>query len=270
MKTAFSTLACPDLELREVLSLAARNGMDAVEIRLDRENRLCGYTLEEAEAVKRLIAERGIAISDLATGIHFHGEKVPLEAVAYCSRLAAALGVPALRVFADAPVRAGSEIPKDFVFRNAAALSECADLAACHGVALWVETHSAYSTGERLVPLLEAANRENIRVIWDIMHSIEFGEAPARTVSLLGDQIVHVHLKDGVPPAGTEDVHYVLCALGEGAVSFAEIANALSTVSYDGYLSLEWELMWHPELAACYESSDALLAAYRELLARYF
>ena len=46
MKSAFSTLGGPSLTLAEVLAVGARTGMDAVEIRLDKQDALCGYTLE--------------------------------------------------------------------------------------------------------------------------------------------------------------------------------------------------------------------------------
>ncbi len=87
---------------------------------------------------------------------------------------------------------------------------------------------------------------------------------------MLGNLIAHVHLKDGAPPPGGETAHYRLTALDEGCVPFAEFSKALSDIGYDGYLSLEWEQMWHPKLAACYESTDALLEAYHKLLERWF
>ncbi len=271
MKLAFSTLGCPSLTLPEVLECAARCGYDAIEIRLDRENRLFGYTAENADEAKRLISEKGITVTDLGTGLSFMGTAGEhLETVETCARLASVLGVKALRVFAGAHVRTPSEISRDSVCAVAASLSACAQIAERYGVELWVETHSAYSTGKSVGALMREIRHAGVRVIWDIMHSIEFGESPRETVEHLGSHIVHVHLKDGVPPATDENAHYVLTALGAGAVDFKEIATALSAIGYDGYLSLEWELMWHPELSACYADTDALLEAYQALVARHF
>ena len=270
MKKAFSTLACHELGLGELLSLAEKHGMEAIEIRLDREDRMCGYDLDTIEKAKKILSGSRVVISDLGTGITFDGREDKSQQIERCARLAQAVGAPALRVFASASVKHPNEITDQDTERAAAMLQLSADVAARYGIELWIETHSAFSTGKSVAALLSKVQKSNVRVIWDIMHSIEFGESPEESVKYLGDFLVHVHLKDGVPPEGGENMHYRLTALEKGAVSFEEIATALSSISYDGYLSLEWELMWHPELGACYPSIDALLDAYRALLERWF
>lgn len=268
MKSAFSTLGCPALTLAEVLAVGARTGMGAVEIRLDKEDKLCGYTLETVGDAARMIDASGLKITDLATGVSFSGyDAAAVARMERCAALAAAVGARGIRVFVGSFIAPGG-VPGDDVADIARTLREGAAAARKHGVQIWVETHSAYSTGATVAPLLEAVNDPDVRVIWDIMHSIEFGESPAETVRLLGDAIVHVHLKDG--SSAGDGKHYRLTALGAGEVDFGEIAAALSSVHFDGYLSLEWELMWHPELGECYRDTDELLTAYRGLLEKYF
>lgn len=271
MKTAFTTLACPTLSLRELLALAKRNHMDAVEIRLDQDNRLCGYALEELDEAKCLIDKSGVKISDLACGITVkNGDRSVLAQMEHCAKMAQKLGVVGIRTF----VGAGAKYFSDPICRDmdgvAAVLREGAELVGSYGAELWVETHSDYSTGEIVGELLSRVADPRVRVIWDVMHSIEWHESPGDTVRYLGDSIVHVHLKDGTPPPDPDRTAYGLCALGEGAVDLCEIASALKTVEYDGYLSLEWELMWHPELGACYKDTDTLLGAYSAWLAKAF
>lgn len=271
MKLAFSTLGCPTLTLPEVLASARRCGFDRVEIRLDRENRLYGYSAENVGVLNRLLSEHGVRVTDLGTGLSFTGEVGEhLETVEVCARLAQAVGASALRVFAGAHVRRPCEISREEHRAVGASLSAAAAVAEGYGVELWVETHSVYSTGESVRELMREVTHRGVRVIWDIMHSIEFGESPMETAALLGEHIAHVHLKDGVPPDTEEDAHYVLTALGKGAVDFSEIAAALSSIGYDASLSLEWELQWHPELAACYADNDALLEDFRTLATKYF
>lgn len=271
MKLAFSTLGCPSMTLPEVLACAVRGGYSAVEIRLDRDNRLFGYSEDRLGEAKRLLSKAGVEVTDLGTGLTFLGtEGEHLEAVEACARLAAAVGATALRVFAGAHVSVPSEISEENIRTVAASLSACASVAERYGVELWVETHSAYSTGKSVGDLMRAVDRRSVRVIWDIMHSIEFGESPAETVRFCGAWIAHVHLKDGVPLSGAEDAHYTLTALGAGAVDFSEIAQALRRIGYGGALSLEWELAWHPELSSCYADTDALLLAYRQLVQKHF
>lgn len=268
MKSAFSTLGCPSLTLAEVLAVGVRTGMDAVEIRLDKQDALCGYTLESIDEAKRMIEESGLRIIDLATSVSFAGyDTASVERMERCAALAAAVGAKGIRVFIGSFIKPG-EASRDDTEGIARTLCEGAAAVRRHGVQIWIETHSAYSTGESLNRVLSLVNDHDVRVIWDIMHSIEFGESPQKTVDYLGDAIVHVHLKDGRDKQ--DGTHYQLTALGEGDVDFGEIAAALTSMRFDGYLSLEWELMWHPELAECYRDTDELLTAYRELLERYF
>lgn len=271
MRTAFTTLACPTLSLRELLALAKRNDMDAVEIRLDQDNRLCGYALEELDEAKRLIDESYVKLSDLACGITVkNGDRAVLAQMEHCAKMAQKLGVVGIRIF----VGAGAKYFTDPICRDmdgvAAVLREGAELVGSYGAELWVETHSDYSTGKIVGDLLSRVADPRVRVIWDVMHSIEWHESPADTVRYLRDSIVHVHLKDGRIPADPNRTAYDLCTLGEGAVDLCKIADALQRIGYDGYLSLEWEQMWHPELATCYEDTDALLGAYSEWLKTAF
>ncbi|MBQ8310235.1 MAG: sugar phosphate isomerase/epimerase [Clostridia bacterium] len=268
MKSAFSTLGCPDLTLAEVLAVGVRTGMEAVEIRLDKQDAMCGYTIESIAEAVRMIAESGLKISDLATGVSITGyDQAAVERMEKCAALAAAVGAKGIRVFTGSFSKPG-EAPQDDADGIARTLLEGARVTRKHGVQVWVETHSAYSTGETVAGLLARVNDPDVRVIWDIMHSIEFGEHPKKTVEYLGDAIVHVHLKDGRDKK--DGSHYQLTALGAGDVDFCEIADALETIGFDGYLSLEWELMWHPELAVCYRDTDDLLTAYRALLEKCF
>jgi len=79
-------------------------------------------------------------------------------------------------------------------------------------------------------------------VLWDLHNPIALGEPPAKTASFIGSHTRHVHIKDGKKSGA-----YTL--LGEGDTPLPELVAALHQVGYRGYLSLEWEKAWHPELA---------------------
>mgnify|MGYP003305866739 CR=1 FL=1 len=57
-------------------------------------------------------------------------------------------------------------------------------------------------------------------------------------------------------------VIYDLTDLGCGTMPVAEILRLLQEQKYSGYLSLEWESAWHPELNAYYPDIPTLLSAY--------
>ncbi len=272
MKKAFSTLACMELNFTEIVALAKRSGMNAVELRLDRQNRICGLEGDyQMDIVRRLLRENGVSICDLATGVSIKSyDAAMLDELEKCAKLAKAVGVRALRIFVGASVgKRTEEVVREYE-DIARAVREGADRVAPYGVELWIETHSNFSTGESLLPLMEAIDRKNVRVLWDVIHSVEWGESLEDTVRLIGSYIAHVHLKDGVRNEDEERIHYRLTALDRGELDFVGTASALKSIGYDGYLSLEWEKQWHPELAALYEDNDDLLAAYDALLEKYF
>jgi sugar phosphate isomerase/epimerase len=82
---------------------------------------------------------------------------------------------------------------------------------------------------------------------------------------MLGSAIAHIHVKDG-RPNGSLPGDWELCLLNEGMVPLREAFSALRHSGYDGYLSLEWEKLWHPEIA---EPEIALLQA-APLLRRFW
>ena len=57
-----------------------------------------------------------------------------------------------------------------------------------------------------------------------------------------------------------------LTALGDGALPIGRILKRLRTAGFAGYLSLEWESAWHPELNAHYADIPTLLNAYNRYL----
>ena len=72
---------------------------------------------------------------------------------------------------------------------------------------------------------------------------------------MLGSAITHVHVKDG-RPSGSSPGTWELCLLNEGTVPLREACSALRHSGYDGYLFLEWEKQWHPELAEPEREAD--------------
>jgi sugar phosphate isomerase/epimerase len=87
-----------------------------------------------------------------------------------------------------------------------------------------------------------------VGALWDFLHPYRLGEAAQETAQQLNGHILHVHVKDGHRPEG-QDTEWKLALLGEGDVPTLEMLAALRTTGYAGWLSVEWEKKWHPELA---------------------
>ena len=267
IKRCFSTLTCVDAPMDAVVSYAKKHAMHGVEIRLDAAQTICGTSMDGADAIRTLFADAGITITDLATGVNVTGLGDPdaeMKKAEGCVRLASAVGAGAIRIFVGGHQPKLSVEPKEDIDAIAAFVRTLCDFASAYGVAVWAETHSSHSTAASMKALSERVGRGNFAVIWDVLHSIEFRESPAASVKLLADSglLAHVHLKDAREPDDPDASQYIHTALGAGTFPLVEVLSLLDSVNYTGFVSLEYELPWRPELKGLYADTDAILEAY--------
>ena len=109
------------------------------------------------------------------------------------------------------------------------------------GVTLLVETAGIFSDTERLKNLLDEYALDCLQALWDVHNTFRFsGETPERSITNLGAYVKHVHIKDS--RLGGSQVEYVLP--GEGDLPAKEVFEALRSISYAGYITLEWDKAW--------------------------
>ena len=124
-------------------------------------------------------------------------------------------------------------------------LKKLAPIAAQYDVTLLVETNGVYSDTHRLRALLDSVNSHKIAALWDMHHPYRFaGESPEQTVANLGELIKYVHIKDSV----MENGKVVYKMMGEGDLPIQKMIEALQSIQYTGYVSLEWVKLWMPNL----------------------
>ena len=112
-------------------------------------------------------------------------------------------------------------------------------------VTLLLETNGVYADTKRLKRVLDAIGSRKAAALWDMHHPYRFmGESPEETVNNLGEYIKHVHVKDSVMVDGK--VCYKL--MGSGDMPLKEMFDALSSIDYLGYVSLEWVYRWSKNL----------------------
>jgi sugar phosphate isomerase/epimerase len=174
--------------------------------------------------------------------------------------LAAELGTPCLRVF-------GGAVPENtarsaLLPAAAEVLHALGSYGAEQGVTVAIETHDSWTRSEDILALLQAVALPTVGVLWDAHHTYRAGEDPAHTLALLAPALTYVHLKDSLPTPGQPGA-WTYCLLNEGDVPLKNICALLKQAGYDGYLSLEWEKKWHPEIA---EPELALPQAVPQLL----
>lgn len=267
MKISFSTLACPDWSFQKIVTEASRLGYDGIEIRgIEREmdlSRLKPFFPENIGETIKTLNERNLEICCLDTSCKFHNKedfnKYIKEGRAAID-LAQKLNCKFIRVF-------GNDIPdknreEEIIGQIASGLILLGDYAEGKGVTVLIETHGAFSTGDGMQKLLSRIPGRNVEVLWDVTNAyVGFGETTEVTFSKLSSRIKHTHLKD----AKGKYPDAKLCMIGKGDLSIGRMIELLESAGYDGWLSLEWEKAWHPEL----EEPEIVLDVYMNHVRKY-
>ncbi len=280
---AFSTLACPDWPLDQLLNDCRRYGYDGVEVR-----QIGGETdlLQVGELapsrhpeLRRTLNQLGVAICGLASSVRFdYPEQSAREAQLHAGRayveLAAALGARFVRVFGDV-LPPGPAAREAVVEQIAEALNRLGEFAEPRGVDILLETHGDFAETAAVCALMPRIASRAVGVLWDTHHPWKFfGEPLASTLAGLRFWVRHTHWKDSItrPPSaspalpkppvasshssasaaahalmsGHREADYVL--FGGGEFPAEECARLLKQSGYNGWLSLEWEKLWHPQI----------------------
>ena len=253
MKTSFSTLACPDWSLPEVLAAATGYGYDGVELRvISRELdlwKLPDFKSSSLAATRAAIDACGVAVAAIGSSACFHSPEVlerqrNLDSARRMAEVAAGLGAPAIRVFGDR-IQAGRT--RDETVRWIAdSLTQLADELKPQGIQVWLETHGDFAVAADVSGIFKHLNLAEIGIIWDPANAFAQTREMPVIPPLIQNHIRHVHLKDVTWEA--EGFRYV--ATGEGQFPFNIVFDSLGGIGFDGFFSFEWEKLWHPELAA--------------------
>lgn len=100
-----------------------------------------------------------------------------------------------------------------------------------------IETSGAFKQSKKLADVLDHFACDGIAACWSMEDTaIIAGEDAEETIKNLGAYVKHVHISD------SKDGQRAL--LGEGDLPAGELMNALSSINYDGYISLIWDSKW--------------------------
>jgi sugar phosphate isomerase/epimerase len=250
MRLAFSSLACPGWTVEEIVRAADRYGFDGIEWRLA-DGALLGPKTDDA--IWEIIKTCGVQPVCLDTSCIFvqeddEGRRKAIEYAVAMGQKAAAIGAPAIRVFGGSLTDGISR--EEIIAPTTRALSEAAANMP-FGVTLLVETHDAWSNGSDIAAIIS----DGVGVVWDVAHTHRAGESPRETLEHIGLPGL-VHVKDA---RGEQLVHF-----GEGDVPTDIAITELKEHGYEGWLSFEWEKLWHPEL----DDPDIALPRAQESLRR--
>ncbi len=228
MKLSFSTRGWKSLSWEELKDLAVEMRYGGIEIYsmkeysffCDKSGPFNEYT---AAASIRALREQKLSIPCLDTMIEL-AEEGAGETLAWYAAKAAAMRVP----YISAVARKGSlaEVEKTVAAFLPAAKKE--------GISLLIKTNGIFSDSEKLRDLLDGFASDNLAVLWDFCHTyFDGGESADTTIKNLGAYVKHVHMRD-------LDRNGDYTVIGEGELPVSDMLRALSSIDYDGFISLEW------------------------------
>lgn len=249
-----SSLGLPGASLDEMLRVARDGGCQGLELRArEGEPIHVGLSPDERAAVGSRIAAAGLVTATVASYVEIAApgrDEDVCDALRAHIELAHDLGAPAVRVFAGGD-------PEEMEAADAHAqvrLRAVAAEAAAARVRVLVETHDSHPRGADLARILPGTGAG---AIWDVVHTWRAGESLADSGRILAPWLAEIQVKD----IGSRD-SLTPALTGTGVVPLDELVDALPD-GFAGWLCLEWERAWHPQIPPAEEA----LAATQEWLA---
>jgi sugar phosphate isomerase/epimerase len=259
-RLAFSTLAFPGTTLARAASLGSEYGYQGIELRLiDGELIDPSMPASARTTVRQTVAAVGLPIVAVDSSIRLTDED-PGPDISRFLTLASEWECPLVRVFGgtlndDPQVRRGQLAGAAKVLEAAIPLAERA------GVAIGLETHDAFSSAAVVAEVLAMVDSPWVGAVWDSHHPHRMGETPSEVYDLIGQRVLLAQVKDARRAPERAD-GWQLTLLGQGEVPVREMLDLLDRGGYQGWISVEWEKRWHPEI----EDPELALPQHIELL----
>jgi sugar phosphate isomerase/epimerase len=256
MQLGVTTLGCPAWDLDTICNRTREYGFDGIDFRglgdaLD-ITLLPAFTTHVSETARR-ISDAGLSVSGISSGILICDPSRRLANLEEARRtidVATALDARNARVFCGGdPAGIGLEASAD-IGRDC--MEAILALPGSRAIRWLAETHDHWVRSADLRLLLERIPDPAFGVLWDMGHTPRVaGESPAQTLAALGDRLGYTHVKDAAhdpshPLAMGDGWRYM--PAGTGQLPLADAVALLKARGYEGWLVLEHEKRWHPEL----------------------
>jgi sugar phosphate isomerase/epimerase len=198
---AFMSSVCPSAKLEELIGHGREHGYSAIEFRPEWKH---GHGIElEASAGRReemaaVLRDSGLAACCLSPGCRFTQaepaeREEALEKLRRYVELAAAVGIPLLRVFADPIPHGGRRARAETIRIEAEYFARAAESAAQAGVRLALETHMSCRAVDVGEILYQAGYPRALWVNWHLEHCLVHGEDVDEAYRHVKGRVAHVH-----------------------------------------------------------------------------
>ncbi len=237
MRLSFSTRGWKDITWDELLNIAVEMDFSGIEVyKLIGEKGL--YV--KGEAFNRYnIAETTRRLKDLKISIPvFDGsyDLTKAEAIEDIKKIIDVAGYMRVEY-----VGIGTDTEDEDAIKSA--IAQVLPAAKEKNVTLLIGTEGIYSDTKRLCGILDEFADDNLAALWDIHYTYRYAkEEPKDTIRNLGAYVKHVHICD----SDDKDTYNLI---GEGSAPIKELMDALYSIDYAGFISLEWKPEYMEDLS---------------------
>ena len=205
---------------------------------------------ELATATRRNLTNQGLSLPCVDSVGDFTDQGFA-EELSECVQVAVNLGAPYVGVHTDSDNQAAC------VERISTLLEVVGDAP----VTLLIETTGVYADTARLRDLLNRFADDRLAALWNMHSTSVFGEDAEATITNLGAYVRHVHIHDFRRVGEI----YVPELMSEGSLPIGDLMNALRSVNYDGFISLQWNPDWIDDLS----DIEILLTHFQSCMSRF-
>lgn len=249
LKLAFSTNAFRNYPIEQCISIIAKTGYDAIELMCDTPHAFPPVSMEKLNSIQKSLEANKVGISNLngfmmcQIGDFHHPswiENDPLERqkridhTINCIKLAKKLGAKTVSTEPGGPLKNISEQKGLEIFKKG--LDEVVPIAEKNGIKLLIEPEPnlLIENSNQFLKFIANFDTKYLGLNFDAGHFFCVGEDPASLLKSLKDYIAHIHLED----IASSRIHEHLIP-GRGAINFAEFFDALGSINYNGFVTVE-------------------------------
>ena len=255
---AFSSLAYPDLGLREVLEKTLWLGLRSIELRISRDGiHISPET--DPEILRNLLREINVRVVLLSSYVRTHNPETiegreALNALEKIVNIAYRCGIDRVRVLAlyEESIERSIQNTREFLRRVEKRLLDV-------GIRLLFETHDYFaetSNALRLADLLSNEFSEVTGILLDPANMLMKMQSYREIIERYRDHVYHIHVKNFV----FRDREVFYTQPNTGVVPICDIVSSFLDKIFSKRIifSIEWERLWRRDL----ENPDHIIPLY--------